>query len=253
MRPIVIRKLEIGTGIPKICVPIVGTNRTEILDAARKITDSAANLAEWRADWYEDIFDIREMERMLKDLRSVLGGLPLLFTFRTAREGGEKAIETERYIKINQQAAESGCVDLLDVELFAGDDAVRKMISAAHSCGVKVIVSNHDFHSTPSKDEIIVRLIKMQELGADILKIAVTPRDSRDVLTLLSATEEMNRLYAECPLITMSMGGTGVVSRLCGEVFGSAVTFGSGGKASAPGQIEAEKMAFILKILHESY
>lgn len=253
MKPILVRQIEIGTGIPKICVPIVGTDRAEILASAERITESAADLAEWRADWYKDIFDIRETERILKDIRSALGEIPLLFTFRTAREGGEKAIGTERYIMLNKKASESGCVDLLDVELFTGDDTVRKVISAAHRCGVKVIASNHDFHSTPSKDEIIVRLIKMQELGADILKIAVMPRSSTDVLTLLSATEEMKRLYAECPLITMSMGGTGLISRLCGEVFGSAVTFGSAGKASAPGQIGAGEMDFILKILHESY
>ena len=66
----------------------------------------------------------------------------------------------------------------------------------------------------------------MQELGADIPKIAVMPQNKQDVLTLLAATEEMNRNHADRPIITMSMAGTGVVSRLCGEVFGSALTFG---------------------------
>ena len=92
----------------------------------------------------------------------------------------------------------------------------------------------------------------MQELGADILKIAVMPQNSRDVLTLLSATEEMTRLYAERPLITMSMGGTGLISRLCGETFGSAVTFGAVGKTSAPGQIAADELAQVLELLHRN-
>ena len=43
--------------------------------------------------------------------------------------------------------------------------------------------------------------------------------------------------YADRPIITMSMAATGVISRVCGEVFGSALTFGAVGKASAPGQI----------------
>lgn len=253
MKPILVRKVEIGTGIPKICVPIVGTDRAGILDAAEKITGSAADLAEWRADWYEDISDVQKTEEMLSALRATLGDMPLLFTFRTAAEGGEKAVGTEGYVKLNQQAAASGYVDLVDVELSAGDDAVRKVISTAHSRDVKVIASNHDFHATPSKDEIIVRLIKMQELGADILKIAVTPQNRKDVLTLISATEEMRRLYAERPLITMSMGGTGLVSRLCGEVFGSAVTFGAVGRTSAPGQIDAEELAEVLKLLHRNF
>ena len=72
------------------------------------------------------------------------------------------------------------------------------------------------------------------------------------MLTLLSATEEMTRLYAERPVITMSMAGTGVISRICGEVFGSAVTFGAVGKTSAPGQMDAEDLAVVLRLLHGS-
>ena len=33
--------------------------------------------------------------------------------------------------------------------------------------------------------------------------------------------------HHDTPAITMSMGKDGVISRLCGEVFGSCVTFGS--------------------------
>lgn len=49
----------------------------------------------------------------------------------------------------------------------------------------------------------------MQELGADIPKIAVMPQSRKDVLTLLSATEEMASKYADRPIITMSMSATG--------------------------------------------
>ena len=92
----------------------------------------------------------------------------------------------------------------------------------------------------------------MQDLGADILKIAVMPNDKKDVLKLLAATEEMANEYADRPIITMSMAGTGVISRLCGEVFGSAVTFGSAKKASAPGQIDVEDLNQVLNLLHKS-
>ena len=65
----------------------------------------------------------------------------------------------------------------------------------------------------------------MQELGADIPKIAVMPQCKKDVLTLLEATREMAEEHADRPIITMSMAGTGLISRLCGEVFGSATYF----------------------------
>ena len=132
------------------------------------------------------------------------------------------------------------------------DEKVRgPIIEKAHACGIKVIASNHDFIKTPDKDEITRRLILMDEMGADILKIAVMPKSRTDVLDLLSATEEMQRLYTEKPVVTMSMGSLGLISRLSGEVFGSAMTFGAGEKASAPGQIPAERLKMILDEIHE--
>lgn len=252
MNPVVVRNVKIGEGIPKICVPIVGVTREEILAAGAHIREIGADVAEWRADWYEDVFHLEKTRETAGLLRQTLGDLPLLFTFRTSKEGGEKAIETEAYVRLNQEMAESGSVDLVDAELFTGDEEVRRIVKAAHQCGVKVIASNHDFHKTPDKEELLNRLCKMQELGVDIPKIAVMPQNKKDVLTLLAATEEMTRVYADRPVITMSMAGTGVLSRLCGEVFGSALTFGAAGKASAPGQMAVEDLKTALELLHKS-
>lgn len=253
MNPVKVRNVEIGTGIPKICVPIVGVTREDILKAADEIKKLGADVVEWRVDWYKDIFDSKETEETMKQLREALGEIPLLFTFRTSKEGGEKAAGTDVYVKLNQDAAKSGYVDLVDVEAFTGDEAVKAVVETAHECGVKVIASNHDFHKTPDQEEIVSRLCKMQELGADIPKIAVMPQNKKDVLTLLAATEEMASDHADRPIITMSMAGTGVISRLCGEVFGSALTFGAAGKASAPGQMEVEELRTVLGLLHKSW
>ena len=167
------------------------------------------------------------------------------------RQGGEKSLTTEDYIAINKAVIESGFVDLLDVELFTGDEAVEQMIDHAHRNQVKVIVSSHDFKRTPPKEELLKRLRKMQELGADIPKIAVMPQIKEDVLTLLAVTLEMSQKYAKGPIITMSMAGMGVASRLVGETFGSAITYGTAGKSSAPGQVDVEKLAMVLEVLHE--
>lgn len=89
----------------------------------------------------------------------------------------------------------------------------------------------------------------MQLKGADICKIAVMPRNSEDVLTLLEATRKMYENYADRPLITMSMGTLGMISRISGQVFGSAATFGSAGTASAPGQISVSELRKLLNTL----
>lgn len=252
MNTVKVRNIEIGAGIPKICVPIVGVTREEILAAAENIKSTKADVVEWRVDWYEDIFDFAKTEATMQALREALGEMPILFTFRTSKEGGEKAIETETYVELNQNAAKTGLIDLVDVEAFTGDEAVKSVVETAHENGVKVIASNHDFHKTPAKEEIVSRLRKMQELGADIPKIAVMPQNKKDVLTLLAATEEMASEYADRPIITMSMSETGVISRLSGEVFGSALTFGAVGKVSAPGQMGIEDLTTVLGLLHKS-
>lgn len=247
-----IRNIELGSGIPKICVPIVGKNVEEILDSAKNIKKIGSDVVEIRVDWFDDIFDFEKTERMLSELRKELGDIAILFTFRTSKEGGEKEIDPETYVKLNSMAAATGYVDAVDVEVFTGDEYVKAVVEAAHSNNVKVIGSNHDFDKTPEKDDIVSRLRKMQNLGVDVPKIAVMPKNKKDVLKLLEATEEMYTNYADRPIITMSMDGTGAISRLCGEVFGSSLTFGTVGKASAPGQIEVESLKTAMEIIHKS-
>ena len=91
----------------------------------------------------------------------------------------------------------------------------------------------------------------MQMRQADICKIAVMPRDATDVLTLLSATNEMYTHYASVPIVTMSMGQLGMISRVTGQLFGSALTFGSA-KASAPGQLSVQVLRNYLKTFEQN-
>ena len=252
MKTVKIRDVEIGAGIPKICVPIVGVTKKDILGQAKALQTLSVDVVEWRIDWFEGVFDFDALVDALTELRAALGTLPLLMTFRTSKEGGEKAIDAEAYAELNIKAAQTGLVDLVDVEVFTGDEIVSRIIREAHAAGVKVVASNHAFDKTPDKEDIVGRLRKMQAMDADIPKIAVMPRSKRDVLTLLAATEEMATDYADRPIITMSMSGTGVISRLCGEVFGSALTFGAAAKASAPGQMGVEDLSTVLGLLHKS-
>ena len=231
-------------------MPIVGVTKEDILNEAKTFDSIPVDVVEWRVDWFEHVFEFDKVEDVLKELRTVLGNIPLLLTFRTKKEGGEKAIDTKDYKELNLRAAKTGYVDFIDVEIFTGDDVVREIIDGAHAAGVRVIASNHDFFKTPAKSDIIYRLRKMQDMGADIPKIAVMPQSKRDVLTLLCATEEMVTDYADRPIITMSMAGTGVISRLCGEVFGSSMTFGAAKKASAPGQMGVNDLNTVLDLLH---
>ncbi|NFG24476.1 type I 3-dehydroquinate dehydratase [Clostridium botulinum] len=247
-----VKNVKIGEGIPKICVSIVGATSKEILDEAENLKELTLDIVEWRVDFYEEVFDIEKVKDTLSKLITTLNEIPLIFTFRNKIEGGEREIPTEYYLKLNLEVAKTKLVDLIDVELFIGDDLVKEIVEVAHNNKVKVIISNHDFFKTPCKEEIVSRLIKMIQLNGDLPKIAVMPQCEIDVLTLLYATNEVKNKYPNNPIITMSMSGRGVISRIAGEIFGSCLTFGAAKKASAPGQIGAEELNFVLKLLHEN-
>ncbi|NFH81350.1 type I 3-dehydroquinate dehydratase [Clostridium botulinum] len=247
-----VKNVKIGEDIPKICVPIVGATSKEILDEAENLKELTLDIVEWRVDFYEEVFDIEKVKEILSKLTTTLKEIPLIFTFRNKIEGGEREIPIEYYLKLNLEVAKTKLVDLIDVELFIGDDLVKEIVEVAHDNDVKVIISNHDFFKTPCKEEIISRLIKMIQLNGDLPKIAVMPQCEIDVLTLLYATNEVKHKYPNNSIITMSMSGRGIISRIAGEIFGSCLTFGAAKKASAPGQIGVEELNSVLKVLHEN-
>lgn len=248
------RKVVIGEGIPKICIPIVEQTEEAILKAAQECLALPADMFEWRADWFLDGMDGGKSRKVLKSLRYILGEKPLLYTFRTREEGGEQEIDRDRYVELLQEVLDSGSIDLMDAEyatlLKRGKrENVQKTVQMIQSHGGKAVLSSHDFERTPDKQEMVDRLKAMEETGADMVKLAVMPRCKKDVLTLLEATAQVCET-AKVPVITMSMDGMGLISRLCGEFFGSAVTFGAGKKGSAPGQMKAGELRNILESIH---
>lgn len=247
-----VKGVKIGEGIPKICVSIIGEDTNLLIEEIKHIKLLEVDIVEWRIDYYKHIENINKVIDTLNQIRSALGSMPLLVTFRSKQEGGEKELDLEVYVKLNKAIIDSRKADLIDIELFTGEEIVKELVDYAHGKNIKVIISNHDFNQTPCKEEIISRLCTMQKLGADLPKMAVMPQDVSDVLVLLAATNEMITQYADRPIITMSMSGIGVVSRLAGEIFGSALTFGAAKIASAPGQISVTGLRNILGTIHEA-
>ncbi|KGM46373.1 type I 3-dehydroquinate dehydratase [Neobacillus niacini] len=251
-RSVTVKGITIGEGAPKICVPMVGETVSELVEEASFLKTVDLDVVEWRVDFFEHVEDLEKVKEALNSIRSILHNTPLIFTFRSAKEGGEKEVSAAYYFELNRAIAESGQIDIVDVELFNEEEEIVKLISEAHASNVYVIISNHDFNKTPAKEEIVSRLCKAQELGGDLPKIAVMPRNAADVLTLLDATNTMHEQYADRPIITMSMAGRGVISRIAGEIFGSALTFGVAKKASAPGQVPVTELRSILSLINSN-
>lgn len=245
-KQLTIYDVTLGDGHPNICIPVMGRNEAEILTNADAALRSKPDLVEWRLDYLTDLSQ-KNLDPILAQLRAKFEHLPFLVTFRTKAEGGQRELDLVDYTNLLTRVIVSGLADLVDVELFSG--AAPQLIETAHKNGVRVICSNHDFQQTPSEVELLSRMEQMLDMGCDIPKIAAMPQSNFDVLTLLSATAQMHQRYPGLPIITMSMGAMGAVSRVSGALFGSAVTFGCAGQPSAPGQIPAKQLREMLSLL----
>jgi 3-dehydroquinate dehydratase I len=266
-----LRGTTLGAGTPQVCVPIVAATPEDAVAAARALPDGAADVVELRLDHLTgSALDPGLARAAVAAVRAALPAtVPLLATFRSAREGGAQAADDDAYAAIvdaviggaviggavidgaGAEGAEVGgqTADAIDVELAT--PGVADLVSRARAAGLAVVVSHHDFAATPPADEIVALLRRQRDVGADVCKVAVMPHDPDDVLALLTATRAFAR-DADRPVVTVAMGALGVVSRLAGGVFGSAMTFASAGAASAPGQVDVDRLRAALALLHDA-
>lgn len=211
------------------------------------------DLLEWRVDFFQDIADSAAVVELAGRIKEVTGGMPLLFTRRSSREGGEKiALSEGQVVDLYRTVCESGQAEFVDFEM--GNDAaqVRRVREFSRVSGVQLVLSFHDFQQTPGVEFLNQRYTQAQALGADVAKVAVMPQAMDDVLTLLAATLQSSRKL-DIPLIGMSMGGAGAITRQCGWAFGSALTFAVGDSASAPGQLPIEDLEAGLAVLRKAF
>ncbi|QGF25257.1 type I 3-dehydroquinate dehydratase [Raineyella fluvialis] len=252
VRTVRLRNVSLGEGRTKVIVPITGRTSDELVAQASELVRHDLDIVEWRVDFLDVAPNVEQVVAAGRRVVEALDGTPVLFTFRTADEGGEKAITPADYVQLNLGVIESGLVDAVDVEQFFDAEAGDAILAAAHAAGVPVVGSNHDFQATPPADEIVARLVAMQDRGMDVAKMAVMPTDAGDLLRLLEATWTMASRHDKTPVITMSMAGLGVVSRMAAQVFGSSATFAMVGRASAPGQVPVEELQPILRLIAEN-
>ena len=231
----------------KTIVPITAKTREQAIAQAKVIAANAdADLAEFRIDLLNFASDRKQVIALGHELKQILGTKPLIATIRTHNEGGQLTISDTDYGKTYQAYLQQPFMDMLDVEMFRDQQIVNDTVKMAHAKKVLIVMSNHDFQKTPSESEIIKRLLKQDELGADILKIAVMPQNKQDVFTLMNATLKVSQ-QSKKPLLTMSMGKLGTISRIATANMGGSFSFGMIGEASAPGQIDVTQLKQFLK------
>lgn len=246
-----VKNIIIGEGVPKICIPVVSDNHQDIITDLIRLKSLDIDLIELRIDYFNELLDHQKLNELFNAIASITFEQGIILTYRSEAEGGKGTLSNKEYAELYELALESGAFDIYDVELSSGTNTIINLSNLIHQYDKKMLMSSHDFTRTPSIDTMLGKIKQMDSLEADIIKIAVMPEDYKDVLSLLETTLKANELY-DRPIVTISMSNLGIVTRLMGEQFGSAITFGKDNNSSAPGQIGINDLNAVLKVVHKN-
>ena len=238
----------LGEGMVKICVPVMGGTIEEIACAAAQAAQAKADLIELRIDSLSPMPEQGEAIAACRAAKKA-AGRPVLFTMRTARDGGPGSKDTEAYEALLTAVAQARACEAIDCELSVGEAAFMRIVQAAHAADVKVVGSSHEFGEIGDMQRAAQWLRRQEALGADVCKAAVMTRSSTQVLEAALAMARAGEAIA-CPMIAIAMGPAGVLTRIGGACMGSCLSFGTAGKASAPGQIDAIALRGMLETIH---
>lgn len=252
-KPIEVHGQAVAAGkLPLICIPLIGRTMEEIMAELAVVLPKKPDMLEWRVDFFESIGDVAAVIAAANAIKNKARDTPLLFTRRSTLEGGEEiALNEDQVIALYVAVCASKTIDLIDYEMANDAANITRVRMAAQSNDIKLVLSFHNFTGTPTLETLMSKFLMAEQLGGDVAKVAVMPRDPSDVLTLLAATQQASQTL-RIPLISMSMGAYGSLTRLFGWVFGSALTFAVGAKSSAPGQLPIEDLNTVLGILHKA-
>jgi 3-dehydroquinate dehydratase-1 len=253
MKPIQLDPNSGGAGrMPLVCIPLVARGAGALLQEAAAAAAKGPDLLEWRVDFFEGVARSGEVVALAARIAQAAGGLPLLFTRRCPREGGESNGLSERQaVDLYSAVCSARAAQMIDFEMGNDPAHVRELREVSRSNGVRMVMSFHDFQGTPALEVLNRHFLQAEQLGADIAKVAVMPRGMQDVLTLLTATWQSSQRLS-IPLVSMAMGAEGALTRLCGWAFGSAMTFGAGQLGSAPGQLPVDELQAGLALLRKA-
>jgi len=167
--------------------------------------------------------------------------IPLLLTLRNQKKEGAVKIFSDT-LKLQIITAALPLVDMVDIELSSS--LLKQVIVLARKSKVRVIVSSHYLDGMPQNLETIFK--KALRTRADIVKIAAKANHFDDVMTMMSFTHH----HRKHPLITISLGPLGAISRLILPAVGSMYTYTFLNKPKASGQVDVLTLKSHLKVYY---
>ena len=212
-----------------ICVSLASMSFDECFKAIKK-----APFVELRLD----LLDITEEQ--LKTLVSIKSK-----TIATCRPC--KKTDPER-IQLLKKAIDYG-TGYIDIEYEAYEKYREELVNYAHAKGKLVIISYHNWQTTPSRKELDKIIKNSRKWKADRVKIATTANSKDDSIRIMSLYEEYKDIIAFC------MGKIGTITRIAAPLFGSDFTFAACNSklATAPGHLTVEELMEIYEYMDVDY
>jgi len=231
--------VELGK-LPRVIVALDGQEIKKKLEKARELK---IDLIEARIDLIED----RSPASVKAFLDTIADyGFFAVATVRPKWEGGKFRGSEEERLTIFRSIISHPAIGAVDVELRSKLlPKVKELVKRERKV---LIVSYHDFESTPDEKEIETILQKAIDAEADIIKVAFMGKNREDAARVCCTVRKLNR-----PSVFMVMGEFGKFTRVIGFSFGSLLTYTFFGKAVAPGQIEAEELVRLLSEFYPEY
>ncbi|RCS41221.1 shikimate dehydrogenase [Bremerella cremea] len=204
-----------------ICVSIGRGRHKHVIAEHKHLVEQGALLCELRLDYINGSIKLR---RLLENRPG-----PVVITYRRERDGGRYSGDEQARQMVLRTAIAEGA-DYVDLE--------EDIASSVPRYGkTKRIISYHNFRETPADLESLHR--RMQQLDADIVKIATMANSPQDNVRILELVRN-----SEVPTIGLCMGDMGMPSRILGGRFGCPFTYAtsSNERTLAPGQIGFRQM-----------
>lgn len=222
----------------KICVSLAGADAVTMYNQVKPVLDRV------------DVVEIR-LDSMIKaDIYNCCSLLqkPLLFTNRPLWEGGAFDGPEERRIIPLLEAVRQD-VAYIDFELRADQWLRKRLLAAARITSTRMVLSWHNFETTPPQAELEDVLAQMVESGAHIGKIVTTAHSPNDALRVLRLQEQAKA--ANFPLSCFCMGEPGRITRLATLYLGGFMTYAclNDAEATAPGQLSLEQLQKLTALL----
>jgi 3-dehydroquinate dehydratase/shikimate dehydrogenase len=207
----------------------------EILEKYRRYAD----MAELRVDCLDPD------ERFLIRRFPGHAGMPVILTVRREIDGGKYIGGEGSRIRILSQGIAFAEADrrqnfaYVDLE---DDLDVPSLDEAARTFGTRIIRSWHNFNGVG--EDIAGKIRRLRRTGDELVKVAVMPQGSDDVLKAVRAARETR----DVDKIMLCMGHYGTFTRILAEKLGSRISFSTAlneadNPAAGPGQLDPRELA----------